>query len=244
MLLTHVVTVASQISLTTGGSSPEVVRARDLLQGVLARARSSGIMARGLVEVARSVEDGLLAASQSHHAGTILVGYSDLGSEAGETSHAEEWFDRTMHRVARKAHADVIVAKFRRESHERIAMPVSIGAQLGLPRSLLAALGGQPATEVTFVHVVGSGASVDDAQATVSAELEAGGLAGMGQLEVQASDTMVESVVAAGADHDLVILTPADRPRVLSRFYSSRAEKIAERVSGSVILAWGSEASE
>ena len=242
VILTHVVPVASQISLTTGQSSPEVIRARDFVHNVCEAARSSGVTARGLVEVARSVEDGLLAAAESHAANTILVGYSDHESDDDRQSGEEERFDRTMHRVARKAHADVVVAKLRRESHEAVAVPVATEIPLGLTKVLCEALADAAGAKPTFFHVVEPGASPEEARRRVSDRLEEAGLLRLGRLKVLTSESLVDTVVDAVADYDLVILTPADRPGLLDRVYSSRAEKMAERVSASAILAWGSEA--
>lgn len=239
VLLTHVVTVASQISLTTGRSSPEVVRARDFLQRVIVAARTAEVPTRGLVEVARSVDEGLLAAADSHAVGAILVGYSERQSEEGDPSSEEERFDRVIHRVARKADADVIVAKFRKEAHDSIVVPVAAEAPLGLTKMLCTSLVGDAETRLTFLHVIDPGASLTDARSGLSARLEEAGLLGVGRLEVRVSDAMVDAVVAAVADHDLVILTPSDRPGLLDRVYSSRAEKVAEAVSASAILAWG-----
>jgi len=240
ILLTHVVTVASQISLTTGRSSPEVIRARDFVQRVIAAASQSGINARGLVEVARSVEDGLLAAAESHDADTILVGYSD--HETGGHVLDEERFDRTMHRVARKAHAAVVVAKLRRESYDRIAVPVASDTRLDLTRVLCRALADEGATAPTFLHVAGSDTSSAEAGRVVSSRLDEMGLLERGRLEVLSSDQVVDALVDALSDYDLVILTPSDRPGLLDRVHSSRAERIAEAVSASAILAWGSKA--
>jgi hypothetical protein len=232
------VTVASQISLTTGSSSPEVVHARDFVERVIDLARPAGVAARGLVEVARSVEDGFLAAADSHAPGMILVGYSDEQLDDDTTPGDEGRLDRIIHRVARKAHADGVAAKFRRDSHRRIVAPVADGAPLELTRILCASLSAEAATKVTFLHVVEPGASVAEARHSLSAQLEEAGMLDLGELEVRTADVLVDDVVTAVGDDDLVILTPSDRPGLLERVYSSRAEKIAEAVSASVVLAW------
>lgn len=242
ILLTHVVTVASQISLTTGQSSPDVIRARDFVHDVIASARDTGIATRGLVEVARSVEDGLLAAAESHKTDTILVGYSD--QEIDGRALDEQSFDRTMHRVARKAHAEVIVAKLRKASHSRVVVPVTRDIRLGLTGVLCRALTDESAGPPTFLHVVAKDTPAHEARLAVSARLDEAGLLERGRLEVLSSDAVVETLVDALRDYDLVILTPSDRPGLLDRVYSSRAEKIAEAVTASAILVWGSHANE
>lgn len=240
VLLTHVVTVANQISLTTGQSSPEVLRARDFLGRVVGVAREGGVESRALVEVARSVQEGLLAAAVSHDAAMILVGYSDSGDGDDERGDDEERFDRTMHRVARKASSDVVVAKFRRDEHRRIAVPLTTTAPLRLTGLLCRALTKGDGAEVTFLHVADPDTEADQARKELTSRLDEADLADLGALRVMTSDDPVEAIVEEVADHDMVVLGPSGRPGILERLFSGRARKIAESVSGSVVLAWAS----
>ncbi len=241
ILLTHVVTVASQISLTTGGSSAEVMRARDFLQGVCAGARAEGTTARALVEVARSVEDGLLAAAESHEAAMILVGYSDETKGRGDRVVKEERFDRTMHRLARKAKAAVLVAKFRTGRQGSVLVPVAEGAPLGLTGLLCRSLA-QEGSEFTFLHVAGPEESEVELRGRLIAQLREAGLADRGTLRIVASTDPVAGIVEEADAHDLVILGPSGRPGLLQRVFSGRTQRIAESVSASVILAWSRDA--
>lgn len=233
ILLTHVVTVANQIGLATGQSSPEVISGRDLLEETSAAARAAGIDVRALVEVARSVEDGLLAAADSHHAEMILVGYT------GEAEEEEERFDKAMQRVARKASADVIVAKFRGTEQDRILVPLASDVPLRLTGLLCRALAEDGGAAVTFLHVVESGGAEDEARRELEKALERSGLAALGPLRVLTSDDPVATIVDEARHHGLVILGPSARPGLLDAVFSSRARKIAESVPSSVILAWG-----
>ncbi|MGD8362188.1 MAG: universal stress protein [Gemmatimonadota bacterium] len=237
ILLTHVVTVANQISLTTGRSSTEVVRARDLLQEVLSRAEATGMDVGALVEVARSVDEGLLAAADSHHAEMILVGYSEAETEADDGG-TEERFDRTMHRVARKGTTDTVVAKFRREGMGRILVPVAADAPLQVTGLLCRALGRAAETSLTFLHVVESGASMDEARRRIEGRLEERGVASIGPLIVVASQDPVEAIVETAAEYDLMIVGPSRRPGLMKAIFSSRAQKIAEEAPTSVLLVW------
>jgi nucleotide-binding universal stress UspA family protein len=238
ILLTHVVTVASQISLTTGRSSPDVVRARDFLQRVQETARDAGVDARALVEVARSVDEGLLAAAESHDAAMILVGYS--GREE-HTDTGEEEFDRAMHRVARKTRADVVVAKFRGEDLGRVLVPLGLEARMRLTGLLCRALANQPGTSVAFLHVAEPGSSEAEARDRLTSRLAEAGLEALGPLEIVLAESPVEAIVAHAADRDLVILGPSGRPRFLEAIISSTGRKIAEAVPTSVLLAWGGD---
>ena len=237
ILLTHVVTVASQISLTTGRSSREVVQARDLLQGVLSGIEAAGVEAGALVEVARTVDEGLLAAAESHRAAMILVGYSEADTEV-EARGTEEQFDRTMHRVARKGTTDTVVAKFRGEGMGRVLVPVAAEAPLQVTGLLCQALGRSAGTSLTFLHVVDPDASTDEARRRIEERLEERGVASIGSLRVVAAGDPVEAIVSAAADHDLMIVGPSRRPGLMKAIFSSRAQKIAEEAPTSVLLVW------
>ncbi|MDX1495368.1 MAG: universal stress protein [Longimicrobiales bacterium] len=234
VILTHVVSVANQIALGTGSSSPEVVQARDLLQDASAAARDAGAEVRAVVEVARSVEEGLLAAADSHDAAMILVGYS--GVDAAED--AEDRFDRTMHRVARKSRADVVVAKFRQVTFHRMLVPVAADAPLRLTALLCRALTAGTETAITFLHVVGPEDAPEEARRGIRARLDASGLADRGDLEVVSSDDPTEVIVSRAEAHDLVLLGPSGRPGLLDAVFSNRARRIADAVSATVVLGW------
>lgn len=237
LLLAHVVTVASQISLTTGQSSTDVVRARDFLEKVMADAEVTGVRARALVEVARDVAEGLLAAAESHGADMILVGYSEESAEPGD-KRAEDDFDRTMHRVARKADADVVVAKFRGDGMDRILVPLAPEPPLLVTGALCRALGALPGVTMTFLHVVAADADLDDARRRVAERLEARGVAPLGDLVVREADDPVQAIVEEARSYDLVIVGPSDRPSFLDTMFSTRSAKIADEVPASVLMAW------
>lgn len=239
IILTHVATVATQISLTTGQSSPEVVRARDFLQDVMEQARAEGVNTRALVEVARTVDEGLLAAAESHQAGMVLVGYSDAeGSGEVGNEEEEERFDRAMHRVARRADADVVGAKFRGADMKRILVPVAESAPLQVAGLLCRALARVDSAELTFFHVVGDESETAEARERLGARLEERGVAGLGRLEVVASDTEVDRIVEEAQHYDLVVVGPSGRPRVLEAIFSSKASRIAEESPATVLVAW------
>jgi len=236
ILLTHVVTVAEQISLTTGKSSPEVVRARDFLQEVQENAMSEGVKARALVEVARSVDEGLLAAAESHDAGMILVGYSEEGGVFDERE--EERFDRTMQRVARKAEADVAVAKFRNEGIGRILVPVSTDGPLPVISLLSRALATAPGAELTFLNITDPDAQEGEVRKVLVRTLAEEGLTELGRIQVRASENPVSAILEESKGYDLVLVGPSQRPGFMENLFSSKSREIAEEAPVSVLLAW------
>jgi nucleotide-binding universal stress UspA family protein len=229
-----VVTVADQISLTTGQSSPDVVRARDLLGDVRSHLTPAEWEVGALVEVARSVHEGLLAAADSHRAEMILVGYSE-GAGTGEDEREEERFDRTMHRVARKSRTPMVVAKFRRVEMRRVLVPVTASAPLRVTGMLCRALAEVEQTSLTFLHVAAPDESVEAARDRIVAHLRAKGVARLGPLVVTAADDPVDAIVELAERHDMVVLG-SGRPGFMSAILSSKAEKIAEEAPSSVLL--------
>ncbi len=236
ILLTHVVRVADQISLTTGKSSPDVVRARDFLQGVMEEAASGGVRARALVEVARSVDEGLLAAADSHASGMILVGYSEEGGAFDEKE--EERFDRTMQRVARKAEAHVVVAKFRNEGLEKILVPVSADGPFPVIALLCRALAPVPGTELTFLNVIQPGEYEAAVRDDLARSLAGDGLADLGNIQVRSSKDPVTTILEESKAFDLVLVGPSQRPGLMGNLFSSKSREVAERAPVSVLLAW------
>lgn len=237
LLLTHVVTVADQISLTTGQSSAEVVRARDLLEDVRGKLPPAAGQVAALVEVARSVHDGLLAAADSHRAEMIMVGYSEGTGEEGD-GREEERFDRTMHRVARRSGKPTVVAKFRQAAMGRVLVPLGPSAPLQVTGLLCQALAAREETSFTFLHVSDPDESQEEARYRVQGQLEARGLAGLGRLLVSAGGDRVHAIVEEAERHDLVIVGPSGRPGFMRTIFSSTAERIAEEAPSSVLLVW------
>lgn len=237
VLLTHVATVASQISLTTGQSSSDVVRARDFLQQVKTTAGKAGLEAKAVVEVARTVDEGLLAAAKSHDARMVLVGYSDQDGP-GQVGKEEEKFDRTMHRVARKAKTDVVVAKFRKDEMKKVLVPITARPPLKVTGLLCQALALQKETVLTFLHVLKPGDPLDKVRAEVAERLQTKGMERVGTLEVLSAEDPVDAIVNASAGYDLVMVGPSGRPKITDRLFTPTRQRIVEGVSASVFLAW------
>ena len=234
ILLTHVVTVASQISLTSGRSSSETVRARDFLRGALREVEAHGLKARALVEVARSVDEGLVAASESKGARMILVGYSE--EESDEDDRREKRFDRTMHRVARNADCDLVVAKFRRKELRTILVPLGNEPRLKVTGLLCRALGSVAGTTFRFLHVIEPGSPPAEARRRAEELLASEGLTDLGDLDVVEGESVPDTIEAQAEDQDLVILGPAAPFSPMDALFTSTGEKIAERVPSSVLL--------
>ncbi|NIP57805.1 MAG: hypothetical protein GWM92_06155, partial [Gemmatimonadetes bacterium] len=160
VVLAHVVTVAEQRTLDSGRSSPEAIRARDFLRQAVGSVAAVGIEARAVVQVARSVDEGLLAAAESREARLILVGYS----EAEGDGEGEKEFDRVMHGVARGAEMDVVAAKFRQEEMASVLVPVAPQPRLEVTGLLCRALRARGGASIRFLHVTDPGEEAGEAE--------------------------------------------------------------------------------
>ncbi len=234
LLLTHVLKVASQISLTSGRRSSETVQARDFLREAVREVGLSGLKAKGLVELARSVDEGLVAASKSRGSELILVGYSE--EEDAEDSRREKRFDRTMHRVARNARCDMVVAKFRREEMKSVLVPLGAEPRLQVTGLLCRALAFVEGTSFRFLRVLPPGSSIEESRRQTLEILQGEGLAGLGDIEVLESESVLDTIEAQAAQQDLVIVGPAASSSRMEAIFTSTGEKIAERVPSSVLL--------
>jgi len=167
----------------------------------------------------------------------VLVGYSE-NDRPGQTAKEEEKFDRTMHRVARKARSDVVVAKFRKDQIRNILVPITSQAPFKVTGLLCQALARREDVSLTFLHVAESNEALDEARAVVISHMEKKGMQGMGRLEVVAAEDPVDAIVEASDGHDLVIVGPSGRPKITDRLFTPSRQRIVEGVSASVFLAW------
>ena len=164
----------------------------------------------------------------------VLVGYSEEEDE--EDSRKEKRFDRTMHRVARNADCDLVVAKFRREEMKTVLVPLGAEPQLRVTGLLCKALASVEGTSFRFLRVIPPGSSTGEARWGTEKILQAGGLAGMGELQVVESESLLDTLQAQASDRDLVIVGPAVTHSAFGAILTKTGEKIAERVSSSVLL--------
>lgn len=233
IVATHVVAVHGQVALRSARSSPEVVEARLLLQDMVELAAARGVAARAVVEIGRETSEGLVNAARSYGADLVLVGYSEAPGGADEK--AGRRFDRVMHRVARGVDADLVVAKFRRDEDRRLLVPVEADSRLGLIGLLVRSLTADAPAAVRFLHVIPADAPEADGRAVREA-LADEGLLQLGELEVVASDDVARTLMDRADDHDLAVLQTSPLPTLADDVFGTGAERIAERVSCSVLL--------
>jgi len=234
LVVTNVVVVPAQIGLVSAKDSPMVRAATELLRTAIRAVSERKVSARGVVEVAREPDEGMIAAAESQKAGALLVGYSDVGNTS---SSAERAFDRIMHRVARSASCDLIVAKFRREKSEKVLIPVAGGGtNLRVTSALARALVESRKASIQFLHVISPEADAKESERKVLVLLEHYGLKELGPLEVVSSEDPIDTILQRANDYDLAIVGTDARATIAEAIFGNPAENIADRADCSVLL--------
>lgn len=234
IVVTNVVVVPGQIGLSAVKDSPMVRAARQLLSQAIRAASGRKVKVRGVVEVAREPSEGMVAAAESQKAQALLVGYSDQGT--GSAS-AERAFDRIMHRVARAAACDLVVAKFRSEKKEKVLVPVAGGGtNLRLTGALAKGLAESRDAEIQFLHVTAPDKDAQEAERQVTVLLEQKGLKDLGPLEVVSSDDPVATILERCKDYDVAIVGTDARASIAEAIFGSPAEDIADQAPCTVLL--------
>lgn len=248
LLAVRVVTVPQQMSLSSARGSAEVSEAASMLRGAIDRAEQRGIPADGVVEIARSVEDGLSAVMHSRDAGLLVLGWSeatppdaDEDEDEGNpsTAQSERAFERLMYRVDRAVEADVLFAKFRSADRRHVLVPISQSRHLPLvARTTRALAQAEPGTasSMRFVHVCDPTTAQERSRIETQALLAAHGLADMGELDVLVADDAEATIVAMAADADIVIIGATTRAAFAEPF-ARRVESMAEGAACSLLVA-------
>jgi nucleotide-binding universal stress UspA family protein len=233
VVATHVVTVPPQASLGSARGSRQIAAARRVLVSAIRAAADRGLSVRGVVEVAREVDEGIISAAATQRAELILVGHSDIEPGA---DRAEKSFDRIMHRVARGTRSDLIVAKFRRETIASVLVPVGRGTNLRVTGLLAQALAASRDAAVRFLHVVEAEGEREERQRTLAGLLAEHGLVEVGELEIALSDNPLAAIVERANQHDLTIVGADPRPSLAESIFGSWAERIATQAECTVLL--------
>ena len=236
IVVTNVVRIPGQIGLGSARSSPEVVAARRLLQDALDRCEEAGVAAEAVVEVGREIHEGLITAARSRDADLVLVGYSDDPDEADEKK--ERRFDRVMHRVGNELDTPLVVAKFRGVASDRVLVVLGLTSDLSLIEVLVRPLAARPAGSVSFLHVSPGGEDSEQGRA-VRAMLAESSLSKAGELETVPSDDIVAAVLERADQFDLILLETSSDPESTAGLRVAEAERIAESVECSTLLARG-----
>ena len=233
VIATHIVTEPTQVTLSSARSSPEVVAAEELLRQAIRAGAAAGVQVRGVVELAREAHTGLTCAVTDQEADVLLVGYSDVepGRDAGERA-----FDRLMHRIARSITADLIVAKFRRETISSILVPIAGDHNLAVTGLVVKAIRAGTGAEVRFLHVVEPGANPQDDELGMRNLLSAHGLREVGEFEIVRTASPTATIIERADAHDMAIIGAEARPSLADAIFGNAAERIASEASCTVLV--------
>ncbi len=233
VVVTHVITVPAQTALGTMRGSAAVVHAECLLRDAVRAACQQGTEARGVVEIAREVREGLLSAVDTQAADLLLIGDSEVASD-GERGKRK--FSRLAHQLVATTSCNLVVARFRREAMARVLIPIAAGVNLALTGLLAHALVTRAGATVRFVHLHNPDADAGAARRDIEAALRHHGLTALGPLDVIPTYHRASAVLEQAADYDLVIVGAERRSALREAVFGNVAERIASQATTSVLL--------
>ncbi|MGI5816619.1 MAG: universal stress protein [Armatimonadota bacterium] len=240
VIAVHVVEVPPQAHLSSVRGSDEMVEAREKLLAAIRQAAEEEVPVRGVVEVAREVDEGLISAAETQGATLLLVGYSDpIDGEDAQDRDGERRFDRVMYTVARKTEADLVVAKLRRERIRSILLPINTGLNLAVSGMLARAISRGRSAPVTLVHLLRDDEDESEARERLEADLSDGGFDGLGELAIERPPEGVEPLehmLELANAHDLAIVGAEPRPSIAESIFGSWAERIAREAECTVLV--------
>jgi len=228
----HIVTVPDQMGLGDARNSPQVAAATHLLRQAIREAAAHGVTARGVVEVAREVHEGLISAAASQRAELLLVGYEE---KAPGTARGEHYFDKLVEKVARGTAVDLIAAKFRKPHIASILMPVLGGVNLPVSGMLLRSILRDSPAAVTFIRAVAPDADAEAELADLRAVLAAYELDELGEPEIVAAAEPQAAIIERANQFDLAIIG-AERPTLVEVLFGNMAERIVSQATCSTFL--------
>ncbi|MFP4248933.1 MAG: universal stress protein [Armatimonadota bacterium] len=238
VVATHILPVPPQAHLSSARGSGEMAAAREKLLEAIREAGARNVRARGVIEVAREVNEGLVSAAESQKASLILVGYSDPGDRE-EDGDGERSFDRVMHAVARNTEADLVVAKLRREEVGSILLPINTGLNLAVSGMLARAISREREAPVTLIHLLREDEEEDEARERLEANLDEEGLSDLGELVIEPLSDDVEPIdqlVEIASGYDMAIVGAEPRPSIAESVFGSWAERVAREADCTVLL--------
>lgn len=222
----HVLTVPRPFPLTTVHGTPELARATALLEQAQATSTELGATSSAVVEVGRDVPSALASAVRSRGADTLVLGWSDEGGSASERA-----FDGLMHRVAAAVEVQMIVAKFRGPTPERVLAALAPSPHLETVIGVADAMERDGAT-VDRVHCVPRGA---DATAAIAA-LDVAQLLPSDRVAVIESEPPEALLLDRAARYDALVIGAVAKAGLARSVFGSRTETIAADAPCSVVV--------
>jgi len=239
VIATHVIEVPPQAHLRSARGSKEMARAREELLSAIREAAAKDVPVKGVVEVARDVDEGLVSAAENQHATLVLVGYSEPRDDEKD-GDGERSFDRIMYDVARNTEADIVVAKMRREQVRSILLPINTGLNLAVSGMLARSISQAREAPVTLMHLLREDEEEEsEARERLEGHLEDQGFDDLGELVIERpreGTEPIDHIVEIANRYDITIVGAAPRPSIAESVFGSWAERIAREADCTVLL--------
>ncbi|MBD3291523.1 MAG: hypothetical protein GF393_01255 [Armatimonadia bacterium] len=238
VIATHILQVPPQAHLGSARGSKEMAAAREKLLAAIRQAAAKQVPVKGVVEVARDVDEGLVSAAENQEADLILVGFSEPPDDE-EDDDGERSFDRVMYNVARSTEADLVIARLRREQTRSILLPINTGLNLAVSGMLARAISLAREVPVTLIHLLREDEEEDEARERLEANLADEGFDDLGELVIETPPEGVDPIdrmLEIANRHDIAIVGAEPRPSIAESIFGSWAEEIARQADCTVLV--------
>jgi len=212
----------------------------------------SGVTVEREVVVARSVAAGVLSAVEETDPTALVVGWQ------GRSRRSDALLGTTVDRLVERAPCDLYVERVGREANgvDSVLLPVAGGPHVRVAATAARAIAGRNDARVHVLSVAtpgstGAAGHVSEARELLGTGRGTGGTAragageGAGSVETRVpidAETVeagepTDALVAAAADHDVVVLGATRKGPLRGRLVGSVPRRIVERTDATVIIA-------
>ena len=211
-----------------------------------------GVAVEREVVVGRSVAGGLLSAVEETDPAALVVGWH------GRSRRTDALLGTTVDRLVERARCDLYVERVGREANgvDSVLLPVAGGPHVRAAATVARAIAGRNDARVHVLSVATPGIGSGDADGYVveARELlqtagergrtrEAGAVAVDGvhdlpvETEVVEAGDVTEAIVAAAADHDVVVMGATRQGPLRGRLVGSVPRRVVDQTDATVVLA-------
>jgi len=213
-----------------------------------------GVAVEREVVVARSVGAGVLSAVEETDPTALVVGWQ------GRSRRSDALLGTTVDRLVERAPCDLYVERVGREANgvDSVLLPVAGGPHVPVAATAATAIAGRNGARAHVLSVAtpgstGSSGHVSEARQLLGAGRETGGMARAGTGEgaeagsaenrvpidaetIEAEDA-TDALVAAAAEHDVVVLGATRKGPLRGRLVGSVPRRVVGRTDATVIIA-------
>lgn len=207
-------------------------------RALVERARTpEGVAVEREVVVSSSIARGILSAVDETDPTALVVGWQ------GRTRRSDAVLGTTVDRLVERAACDLYVERVGREADgvDSVLLPVAGGPHVGVAAAVAKAVAARNDARVNLLSVATPALGVDAAAGSLDGGREAIAAAPAPETPVETAvreaDDVTAAVVAAAADHDVVVLGATRQGPLRRRLVGSVPRRVVGRTDRTVVLA-------